>query len=138
MHVWDHISRSSDKSYVDSLPAAHGGPTRYREDMFAQYDGTTFTGVTKAGADATNGVFGWTGVEDKAADLRPDVNTGATDQRIYVPLDFSFSSAYGLALPVIALQYRELHFVIRIIYTLLANFRFLYARGASFIFISIV
>lgn len=75
--------------------------------MFAQYEGTTFTGVTKSSNDAANGTFGWNGVEDKAADMRPEVNTGAADQRIYVPLDFSFSSAYGLALPIIALQYRK-------------------------------
>lgn len=109
LHVWDHLSRPADKSRVDTLPAAHGGSTRYREDMFGGYVGEQFVGLSKE-----TDYFEWEGVESLAANTLPMVNTGANQQRIYVPLDFSFSSAYGLCLPMIALQFHDVKLRVRL------------------------
>lgn len=66
--------------------------------MFAAFEGKQYTGLAKNTTDAR---FEWTDVQNLAADVLPAVNSGATAQRIFVPLDFSFSSAYGLCLPII-------------------------------------
>lgn len=106
LHVWDHLTRSVDKSRVDNLPAAHGGSTGWRADMLQTYPGEIYTGLSN---NATNKRFEWASVSSPATTMTPSVNDGSSAQRIYVPLDFSFSSAYGLCLPIIALQASYLH-----------------------------
>lgn len=104
MHVWDHLSRSKEKSRVDNMPAAHGGVTGISGDLYSSYLGDIYSGLSM---DSVNKWFTWNQVNSTVGSARPAVNTGANAQTIYVPLDFNFTSAYGLALPMIALQFHD-------------------------------
>lgn len=79
---WDKMSRTTDRSYVDNTPVAHGGCSKLD-------------------------VATWKNTTDTAGNIKCEHNTGSCDQTIYVPLQFTCCSMHGLALPMIAVQFHD-------------------------------
>ena len=82
MHIWDKLSRTSDASFVDNMPVAHGGTGQVNPAAVQERVSSNMTYPLQ-------------------------VNDGTAEQHIYVPLMFSFCSAYDQAYPIIAVQYHD-------------------------------
>jgi len=51
LHLWDRMTRPSDRSFVDTAPTAHGGWTKFPEEDFHNFDGNLNYGVKTQGND---------------------------------------------------------------------------------------
>ena len=138
MHVYDRISKGSDKSMVDNCPARHGGvakKSRSADSSKANHsvqdildtmhltagmnvDSATFstTGLTAIGNDTSLLAINEASLADAAfydSQILGEVNNGGNKQHIYVPLNFSNTcSNYGQSLPIIALQYHQAEIIV--------------------------
>lgn len=136
MHMWDKMTRSSDRSFVDTCPVAHGGVTKFNDADFTQFDGSLNYGTRTHGQDsvdptrisqpagvpidgntsttqlnAVSSGFRWAQAPQTPGCFDqfayPQVNRGDTPMYLYLPLSFTMCQSPGLALPMIALQYHD-------------------------------
>jgi len=136
LHLWDRMTRPSDRSFVDTAPTAHGGWTKFPEEDFHNFDGNLNYGVKTQGNDTIDATritqpagvpidgvqtnttldpvstgFRWAqapqGPNNFQQNAYPQVNRGDVPMFMYLPLAFTCCSAPALALPMISLQYHD-------------------------------
>lgn len=143
LHLWDKLTRPSDRSFVDTNPVPHGGVTSFNEVDFHNFDGNLNYGVATAAnstvdptryqlplggpidgqasttsLDAVSTGFRWAQAPQGPNNFNqfayPNVNRGDTPMFIYVPLVYTCCSAPAQSLPMIALQYHDVKLSIKL------------------------